>query len=211
MWHADEASWEVGVVVEAITDLDARWRVAVADQESEDVVDTLVLGGGVHREVWGKGSTIGIACGLLVWVGSWESIGQDAWTLEHLALVVGPICDVHLGRKLLQVLLGVDLVHEVTEVQLLHGVASGTDLTVNLVAAAAAWDVHGVEDGLEEEGVARRMGRILVVALHRRICKGEDAAGSSKRRRTCEGPCEARRKKRHGVGSEGCTWERDSL
>mmetsp|Transcript_57644 Transcript_57644/g.126299 ORF Transcript_57644/g.126299 Transcript_57644/m.126299 type:complete len:231 (-) Transcript_57644:69-761(-) len=164
--HADEATREVGVVVEPVTDREAGGRVTVAHQHGEDVVDTLVLGGGVDRQIRGEGTTVRISGGLLVGVRRRESIDQEPRSGEHLALVVGSIDDVDLGGKLLHSLLRIDLADQVPEMQLVHGMAGSADLPVDLVSSAHARNLVGVEDGLDPERIARGVGGILVLALH---------------------------------------------
>mmetsp|Transcript_118771 Transcript_118771/g.185428 ORF Transcript_118771/g.185428 Transcript_118771/m.185428 type:complete len:205 (-) Transcript_118771:114-728(-) len=165
--HTDETAREVGVVIQTSPNVNSiRW-ITVAIEKCENVVNTLVLGGRVYREVRRVRSAICIPCSLLVRIWRWKGIGENPWTLEHLALVVGAICDIIHRRDLLHALLWINLVDEVPKMKLVHGVASGTHLPINFVAAAHAWNVHSVEDRLKPKGIARRMWWILVIAFHR--------------------------------------------
>mmetsp|Transcript_4451 Transcript_4451/g.10578 ORF Transcript_4451/g.10578 Transcript_4451/m.10578 type:complete len:231 (+) Transcript_4451:540-1232(+) len=164
--HADEATREVGVVVEPVTDREAGGRVTVAHQHGEDVVNALVLGGGVDGQVRREGATVSVAGRLLVGVGGWEGIHQQSRSGEHLTLVVGSVDNIDLGGELLHSLFRVDLADQVPEVQLVHSVAGGADLSVDLVSSADARNLMCVEDGLDPERVTRGVGGILVLALH---------------------------------------------
>jgi len=161
--HSDEASWVVWIVVKAITSFDASWRISVAKEQGEDVVNTLVLCSRVHAQIWRVGTAVGITGSLLVWVRRWESIHEDGRSSEHLTLVIWPVDDIIAGSKLLHALLRKHMIHEMPKVKLLHGVASGAHLAVDLIAAADAGDLVAVENGLDPERIARRVGWVLVL------------------------------------------------
>mmetsp|Transcript_72271 Transcript_72271/g.169194 ORF Transcript_72271/g.169194 Transcript_72271/m.169194 type:complete len:310 (-) Transcript_72271:40-969(-) len=163
--HPDQASREVHVVVQAVADFDAGRRISVAQEQSKDVVQAFMLGRRVHTQVGRIGATVCVARGLLVRVGRREGVDQDAGSGEHLAFVVRAVDHVVAGSNLLHALLGKDEVHQVSEVKLLHRVACRANLTVDLVAATNAGDLVGMKDGLHPEWIARRMWRILVIAL----------------------------------------------
>ncbi|GIX64590.1 39S ribosomal protein L4 [Babesia caballi] len=160
--HGDGAAREVVVEIEALTQLNPLWGVTVASKQREQVVGAGLAGGGHEREVGGNGAAVGEARGLGVGVGRWERVGQNAGPHVHLPLVVGAVLNLVLLGDLLGALLRVHFVGEVAEPQVLHGVASGADLAIDLVAPADAADVVAVEGALEPEGVVGRPGRVDV-------------------------------------------------
>ena len=69
----------------------------------------------------------------LIHVGTRDFVGELGGALEHLAGVVRTVRHLHLGGHLFHLLLRVAHPHQVAVRQLLHGVASCTDLLIHLL------------------------------------------------------------------------------
>mmetsp|Transcript_16469 Transcript_16469/g.45930 ORF Transcript_16469/g.45930 Transcript_16469/m.45930 type:complete len:211 (+) Transcript_16469:258-890(+) len=136
LWHGNSAAREVWVVVQTLADRDAGRRVAVAEEKGEHVVLAVVAGLCDEAEVRRVGAAIGVARMGLVHVGGGQLVGQLAGALKHLALVVGPVGDLDLGRHGLGFLLSVAHTHQVAVVHQVQAVAGGADLSVDLMATA---------------------------------------------------------------------------
>mmetsp|Transcript_38253 Transcript_38253/g.68600 ORF Transcript_38253/g.68600 Transcript_38253/m.68600 type:complete len:248 (+) Transcript_38253:154-897(+) len=134
--HRNGAAGEVGVVVEPLTDADASRGVTVAEQQGEDVVLAVVTGLCDEAEVRGIGAAVGVAGVRLIHVGRGQLVGQLAGAIEHLALVVGAVLHLNLRRHRLGLLLRVAHAYQLAEVNEVQAMASGTHLSVHLMATA---------------------------------------------------------------------------
>lgn len=80
-------------------ELDARRGVAVAGQESKDVVGASVTSLGNERQVRGQTTVVTSTSRLLIGVRSGKVVGKLSWALEHLALVVGSVLVLDLCKE----------------------------------------------------------------------------------------------------------------
>jgi len=89
---------------------------------------------------------------------------EDPRPREHFSLVIRTVDHIIGGCDLFHAFLGEHLVDQVSEVQLLHGVACCAHLTVHFITSTHTRDVMTVEDGLEPERIARWVRWVLVLA-----------------------------------------------
>jgi len=74
---------------------DASRGFLVAQQQGEQVVLAVGACVGDEGQVWGVGTSVGVASSLLVGVWCGQGVAQTAGALKHLALVIGAVS--HLG------------------------------------------------------------------------------------------------------------------
>jgi hypothetical protein len=70
--------------------------VPVAQKECKDIVLSVVAGLGDQGQIRRVRAAVGVACTLLVGVGTGKRVAQAAGPLKHFALIVGAISDLQL-------------------------------------------------------------------------------------------------------------------
>lgn len=162
--HRDGASGHVGVVVQTGSQFDTRGGLTISVEKREHVLGTVMLTGRIEGQIRGQRTAVRVAGRFLVGVRVRERIRQNARSLKHFTFIVGTIRDIIGGGDLLNAAFRQDLIDKMTEMNLLHGMARGADLTVDLIATASSRNVVGVTIRLEVEGIFGKMGRIFVSA-----------------------------------------------
>jgi hypothetical protein len=148
---------------------DTRGGLTVTSKEGEDIVLGTRAALDNAREIRGSGATVGHTSHLLVGVRSGERIRELTSALKHLTLIVRTISDfVGLGNHL-SLSLSMSNANKVTEVEVLHAVASRANLTVNLITTTKSLVIESVEDAL------------VVVPLTLNRVKSEATAGKNSR------------------------------
>lgn len=133
--HGDTGAGEVGVEVEAGTDLGAcRGLVGVAGQQREDVVAATVAGLDDEGQVRRQGTGVGEARGLFVGVRVGQVVRQLAGALLDDALLVGLVIVLVLLGHGLGLVGGQDGADQSAVGHTVERVAGGADLTVDLEA-----------------------------------------------------------------------------
>src|SRR6266851_608319 len=91
-----------------------------------------------------------------------DRVGRPARPLKHLAAVVGPVGHLDLRSDAFDLVLAVADLGEVAEREVLHRVAGGADLLVDLKAALQRGPVIGPEHTLERPDLMRRARRLFL-------------------------------------------------
>lgn len=91
-----------------------------------------------QTKVWRKSTAVTGARGLLVGVWGRQVVGNFSWALEHLSVVVGTVGVFDFLRQSSRLIDGMGYANQVAPGNTVEGVASSTDLAVNLEATTDA-------------------------------------------------------------------------
>lgn len=135
--HGNAGTGEVGVEVEAGTNLGTRGRLLrVTGQQGEDVVAATVAGLDDERQIRGQGTVVGEPGGFIVGVGRGKVVGELSRALLDLSLVVGLSVVLVLLSKSLGLVNGQDAADKCAVRNSAEGVARRANFSVDLETTA---------------------------------------------------------------------------
>jgi hypothetical protein len=133
--HGNTSTREIRIVIQAGHHGFSGRGLNISRQETKEVVLSRMTGLDHETKIRRKGAIVGKTTNSIVGIRAWKWIGQLSWPLKHFSLIVGSIDDIGIRSHSLELFLSMCDALQFTPTNAFNGVASSTDLTIDLKSA----------------------------------------------------------------------------